>query len=224
MVLLEGRGGARWVSAAPVLRRQAFHDALGRPPPDEDMAALNKNLLAEVRAVRRAMRAPTIAAGSVEERPSKLSRTSSGLDHTDKAKTLSIELASATKTALRNVPDTIARATRLCLLLRQGEGATDEDDHDAVVAAATAYQQMCSRQALAAHTLVVADALQLLLSARLAAARGNTLHGVGIASDETPPRGKRFFRATDFKSRSSTCLSFRPSIIGSCPNTTCARP
>ena len=121
------------------------------------------------------------------------------------------------------MPDTIARATRLCLLLRQGEGATDEGDNDAVVAAATAYQQMCSRQALAAHTLVVADALQLLLSARLAAARGNTLHGVGIASDESPPRGN-VVRATDFKSRSSTCLSFRPSIIGSCPNTTCARP
>ena len=107
-------------SAAPVLRRQAFHDALDRPPPDEDMAALNKNLLAEVMAVRRAMRAPTIAAGSVEERPSKLSRTSSGLDHTDKAKTLSIELASATKIALRSVPDNIARAARLCLLLRRG--------------------------------------------------------------------------------------------------------
>ena len=45
-------------SAAPVLRRQAFHDALGRPPPDEDMAALNKNLLAEVMAVRRAIHRP----------------------------------------------------------------------------------------------------------------------------------------------------------------------
>ena len=179
-------------SAAPVLRRQAFHDALGRPPPDEDMVALNRNLVAEVMAVRRAMRAPTIEADLVVERPSKLPRTSSGINHADKAKTLSIEFASATEIALRNVPDTVARATRLRLLLRQGEGATDEDDRDAVVAAATAYQQMCSRQALAAHTLVAADALQLLLCARLAVARGKTLFGVGIASDESPPRGRRF--------------------------------
>ena len=77
------------------------------------------------------MRAPTIDAGLVEERPSKLPRTPSGLNHTDKANMLSIELASATKIALRNVPDTIARATRLCLLLRQCEGSTDQDDRDA---------------------------------------------------------------------------------------------
>ena len=99
-------------SAAPVLRRQAFHDALARPAPDEDMAALNTKLLAEVMAFRREMRKPA----PVDEdlvRPSKISRGAGSQDFTDKMKTLSIELAQATKTALRNVPETIARATRL---------------------------------------------------------------------------------------------------------------
>ena len=47
------------------------------------------------------MRTPKLGAGLVEERPSKVSRASSGGTHTDKAKALSIELASATSIALR---------------------------------------------------------------------------------------------------------------------------
>ena len=88
-------------SAAPVLRRQAFHDALGRAAPNEDMAALNTKLLAEVMAFRREMRMPA----PVEDmmRPTKMSRKASSVDFTDKMKTLSVELAAATKVALRNL-------------------------------------------------------------------------------------------------------------------------
>ena len=178
-------------SAAPVLRRQAFHDALARPAPDEDLAALNTKLLADVMAFRREMRKPA----PVDEdlvRPSKMSRASGSQDFTDKMKTLSIELAQATKTALRNVPETIARATRFSTLLLHGEGAGFEEERTAALAAARAIDETCSRQALARHTLVVADALQLLLRDRLTEARGTTFHGVGICSDESPPRTKRF--------------------------------
>ena len=126
-------------------------------------------------AFQREMRMPNLVAEDALEWPSKVSRTSSGLGHTDKANALTIELAAATNTALRSVPETDARVTLLCALLQRGVGANEEDDHSAALAAASACAWMCFRQANAAHTLVVADALQLLLRGRLVDARGTTL-------------------------------------------------
>ena len=45
---------------------------------------------------------------------------------------------------------------------------------------------------MAEPLLVVADALQLLLLDRLAKARRTTFYGVGICTDESPPRARRF--------------------------------
>ena len=58
--------------------------------------------------------------------------------------------------------------------------------------AASASEKMIGRDALASHSLCVADAMQHLLRDRLADARGKTFFGIGICSDESPPRGKRF--------------------------------
>ena len=107
-------------------------------------------------------------------------------------KSLSVELAQATKTALRNVPESIARTTRLSALLLHGEGAGEEEERAAALAQASALSQMCGRQTLARHTLVVADALHLLLRHRLPEARRTTFYGVGICSDDRPPRANRF--------------------------------
>ena len=107
-------------------------------------------------------------------------------------KSLSVELAQATKTALRNVPESIARTTRLSALLLHGEGAGEEEERAAALAQASALSQMRGRQTVARHMLVVADALQLLLHDRLNKARRTTFYGVGICTDESPPRAQRF--------------------------------
>ena len=56
--------------------------------------------------------------------------------------TLSVELAAATKTALRNTPGTIARAARLCALLLHGEGAGEEEERAVALAAARAHRDV----------------------------------------------------------------------------------
>ena len=73
-----------------------------------------------------------------------------------------VELAATTRMALRNVPDTIARATRLSALLLHGESVGEEEERVAAFAAARTHQEMCGRQTLARHMLAITDASQLL--------------------------------------------------------------
>ena len=75
---------------------------------------------------------------------------------------------------------------------RAARVAEQEALYEAALAAAEAHNQMCKRHRLAAHMLVVADALQLLLRDRLTEARRKMFYGGGTCSDESPPRANRF--------------------------------
>jgi hypothetical protein len=93
---------------------------------------------------------------------------------------LSVELAAAAKVAFRNVPKTVAQATRIAATLRSGVGI-DADVQLAIDGeAASAAVQIVGRHALARHSLIVVDALQCVLRDRLAEARDNTFFGMGI--------------------------------------------
>ena len=109
-------------TATPVLKRQVFHDALGRAAPDEDHAASCVKLIEEVKALRREINGRAPVDDGEEGRPAKFSRTSAAVDHTTRVKHLSVELAAAANVAFRDVPKTIAQATRIAATLRSESG------------------------------------------------------------------------------------------------------
>ncbi len=176
-------------TCASVLRRQSFHEALGRPPPEDDVHAVQKSLVAEVMALRREaeLRREGLFDDEIAMRPSKRSRTSAAIDHTLRTKTLTIELCAANKVAFRNAPRTIAQATGILNALAASGG-----DEQTRVDAKVVEEHIVGHTQLARHALVVADGLHCLLRDRLAAARDKAVFGVGFCSDESPPRGRRF--------------------------------
>ena len=167
-------------TAAASVHRQTFCDALGLPPPSEDVAAMNANLVQEIVHLRRGPVVPLER--TVKRRRLSTSRAPDAIRAAHLAKIGMVNVAAKNHVAMQRVPTTLVDCARLIDELTEGRGrAIDVED------------VLFGRLALGRELLLVADALQLLLRDRIQGLRDNgRFFGVGFCSDESPPGSKRF--------------------------------
>ncbi len=114
--------------------------------------------------------------------PCKRSRTSASIAQTIDAETSQLQFALKCKSAFKHMPQTLAEAANMFTVagyMSPGDSAAALDD-------------IVGDNCLSKHILIVDQALDRALAEEIERERGHTFFGVGMATDESPPSGRRF--------------------------------